>query len=73
VCEPEEEEEGVDIVVPEPRCLLETVESFSQSHNDWQRVCVHAHVFVASWPAFGEHHIDIIVIDIRVEKRGDYV
>jgi len=28
---------------------------------------------VAFWPAFGEYHIDIIVIDIRVETCGDYV
>jgi hypothetical protein len=69
--EPEEEEEGVDILVPEARCLLETVEGFPEYHNDqW---CVRARVFVAFWPAFGEYHIDIIVIDIRVETCSDYV
>ena len=55
--------------MPEPRYLLETVEGFPESHND--RWCVR--VFLSMWPAFGEHHIDIIVIDIRVEKRSDHV
>jgi len=49
--------------------LLGTVEGFPESHND--RWCVH--VFVSVWPAFGEQHIDIIVIDLGVEKCGDYV
>ena len=67
LCEPDGEEEGVDIVVPEPRCLHETIQVFPESHNDqW---C--ARIFV--WSPFGEHHIAVIVINIRVEKRSDYV
>jgi len=44
LCEPEGEEEGVDIVVPEARCLLQTVESFPESHND--RLCVRVFVLM---------------------------
>jgi hypothetical protein len=30
-------------------------------------------VLVAVWPAFGEHHMDIIGLIIKVRTRGDYV
>jgi hypothetical protein len=47
--------------------LLETIEGFARSHNDQWCMCL------AVWPAFGEHHIDIVVIDIKVENSCDSV
>jgi len=40
VCDPKGEEEEVDIVVTERRCLLETLAGFPESHNDWWYVRV---------------------------------
>jgi len=57
--------------VPEPRCLLKPVVGFPVLNNDqWY---VHVRLLVAFWPASEEHHLEIIVIDICVEKCGEYV
>ena len=71
LCEPEKEQEGVDIVVPESCCLFKTIEGVPESENDQWYICMR--VFMLFWPTFGEYHIHIIVIVIGVEKHGDYV
>jgi len=66
LCELEREQEGVNIVVPKSWCLFEAVKCFLQSNND--RRCVEAF-----WPAFRQHHINIIVIDLRIEKSSNHI
>jgi len=66
VCESEEEEDGVDIVVPKPRCSLETVDGYAESHNHQWCMCIGDRLGLK--PTIAEHHIDIIVNNLMVEK-----
>jgi hypothetical protein len=61
LCELEREQEGVNIIVPKSWCLFQTIKCLLESDND--------HRCTESFrPAFGQGHVDIIVIDLGIEK-----
>jgi len=62
----ERDQEGVNIVVPKSWRLFETLKCFLWSNND--RGCVETF-----WPAFGQGHINIIIIDLGIEKGSDHI
>jgi len=62
----EREQESVNIVVPKSWCLFEAVKWFLSLNY-------HRRCFEALRPASWQRHIDIIVIDLRIEKSSDHI
>jgi hypothetical protein len=62
----EREQEGVNIVGPKWWCLFDTVKCVLESNTD--RGCVETF-----WPSFGQGYIDIIIIDLGMERGSDHI
>jgi len=60
------EQDGGNIGVPKSWCLFEAIKCFLKLNNN--RRCIWAFR-----PAFGQGYIDIIVIDLRIEKTSDHI
>jgi hypothetical protein len=66
LCELERTQLGVDIIVGKSWCILEALKCILYLNDDRRS-------FEAFWPGFEDSHIDVIVIDLRIEKCNDQI